>query len=201
MKKTASKSETDILIPEIKTAFIQVRISGTTALICHRFSEESQQAIEARQQGEAKIKKPPRNPEQECAAACYRNTDGDYAFPASGIKRAIVTAGQRFAGEKSTELNGVLNIPQELIPIIGDSPRMRADRVVLSGPSRVSSIAYRPEFLHWAMVVPIAYVDNFISADQIINLLRIAGFSVGIGDWRVEKKGWAGQFIVDGVVG
>ena len=73
---------------------------------------------------------------------------------------------------------------------------MRSDRVVLSGMSRTSSIAYRPMYEDWGMDVPIWINAGFVSPDQIVNLLNIAGFGVGIGDWRVEKKGTFGQFEV-----
>lgn len=186
-----------ITIPQLRTARLRVRVEGITPLITHAFSEAAMRAMESAQQGAAKVKKAPRNPQAEYEASVYRTPDGHPAIPAIAIKRAMVTAGQRFAGEKATELFGAFSIPAELLEIEGDAPAMRSDRVVLSGIGRVSSITYRAQYsLPWALSVPLVLNADFITPDQAVNLLRLAGFSVGIGDWRVERRGSFGQFSV-----
>lgn len=190
-----------IKIPEIKTAHLVANIKGLTPLITNRFSERAIDGIEGKQSGEAKLKKEPRHPEEEFRAACYLTAMGTYGFPAAGVKRAMVTAGQRFAGEKATELYGIFNIPVEMLEIETEAntgPHMRRDRVVLAGIGRTTDIRYRPEFYPWSMRIPLQYNQGFISPDQLINLLRIAGFSVGLGEWRVDKKGSFGQFEIEG---
>lgn len=196
-----AKKETEareIIIPTLRMASLRITIQGQTPLICHRFSDTVRQQIEGAQQGAARTKKPPRNPEQECREACYYLDESVpvYGFPAVGVKRAMVTAGSRFGDEKSTQLNGVFSIPAELLELHTPGYRMRSDRVVLSGIGRTSSIAYRPEFQEWSIVVPLTYNADFITPDQLVNLLRLAGFSVGLGDWRPEKRGSFGQFNV-----
>lgn len=188
-----------VTIPALHMERISVRIKGVTPLITHRFSEEAQRGIEGGQSGDAKLKKPPRNPQAEFEAACYRTPEGGYGFPAAGVKKAMVSAGQRFAGEKGTELYGAFVIPLELLELECGAPRMRTDRVVLSGMSRTSSLAYRPEFTPWASTFPILFNADFITPASLVNLLRLAGQSVGIGDWRLEKKGSFGLFEVDEV--
>jgi hypothetical protein len=186
-----------IAIPEFRRAYIEAKIQGLTPLICHRYSEAEREKMEAAQQGAAKTKKPPREPDREFQEAQYRLQDGGHGFPAIGIKKAMVLAGQRFGDEKGTELYGAFTIPGEFLRLeIAAEPRMRADRVVLSGASRTASIAYRPEYWPWAITVPIAFNATFISLDQIVNLLTMAGMSVGIGDWRVDKKGNFGTWEV-----
>jgi len=189
-----------VQIPQLRRVHIEAQIVGLTPLICHRYSEANMQAMEAAQQGAAKTKKPPREPEREFQDAQYRLPDGGHGFPAIGIKKAMVLAGQRFGDEKGTELYGALTIPGELLPVVSPHPpRMRTDRVVLSGPSRTASLAYRPEYWPWTITVPIAFNATFISLDQVINLLSMAGFAVGIGDWRVDKKGNFGTWEVGDV--
>lgn len=186
-----------IHIPQFRRAFIEARIQGMTPLICHRYSERVMEEMQKAQGGAAKTKKAPRDPEREFQEAQYRLPDGQHAFPAIGIKKAMVLAGQRFGDEKGTELYGAFTIPGEFLPLeIAGEPRMRTDRVVLSGASRTASLAYRPEYSPWAIVVPIRFNATFISMDQVINLLTMAGESVGIGDWRVDKKGNFGTWEV-----
>lgn len=183
-----------ITIPQLRTARLRVRVEGITPLITHAFSAAAMAAMEAAQQGAARVKKAPRQPQAEYEASIYHTPDGRPAIPAIAIKRAMATAGQRFAGEKATELFGAFSIPAELLEIEGSAPAMRSDRVVLSGIGRVSSVAYRAQFSPWALSVPLVLNADFISPDQAVNLLRLAGFSVGIGDWRVERRGSFGQF-------
>lgn len=193
-----------LLLPKRNVQTFTVRIVGTTPLITHRFGEDAIAEIERAQQGGARDKKPPRNPEREFQQAQYvlqRDASGEaiaWGFPAAGIKLAMTIAGQREAGEKRTELMGRISIPAEMLRIITPTPpKMRTDRVRLSGMSGVTSLAYRPEFDPWEMIVPIRFNANSIQLDQVINILDHAGFSVGIGDWRVDKKGVHGQFDVD----
>lgn len=186
-----------VQIPQLRRVFIEARIKGVTPLICHRYSETNLQSMQDAQGGAAKTKKPPRDPEREFQEAQYHLPNGDHGFPAIGIKKSMVLAGQRFADEKGTELYGALTIPGEYLAIESPNPpKMRTDRVVLSGASRTASIAYRPEYWPWEIAVPISFNATFISLDQVINLLSIAGFSVGIGDWRVDKKGNFGTWEV-----
>jgi hypothetical protein len=201
MPKTATKAPGVVEIPALQIVRLQVKIRGLTPLIVHRFSDEVLRSIEAAQQQAAKVKKAPRDPEAEFRQSVYHTPDGGYGFPAIGVKLAMVRAGQRYADEKATELYGAFSIPQEMLEIEGSEPEMRSDRVVLGGLSRTSSIAYRAQFTEWAMDVPLIINGAFITPDQTVNLLRLAGFSVGIGDWRIEKKGTFGQFEVAEVRG
>lgn len=204
--------ERALTIPPLHMMEVEITIVGTTPLIQNQFSEWARIAMEEAQSGAAKTKKAPREPIKEFRGAIYRTPDGRYAHPAGAIKEAMVAAGFRFAGETGTKLRGAFSIPAELLAVeMPDGtpepqeepdpdgwPRMRTDRVVLSGASRTTSIAYRPEFSPWEMTVPVLFNAGFITLDQIVNLLRLAGFSVGIGAWRVEKKGIYGQFAIDG---
>jgi hypothetical protein len=186
-----------ILLPSRNIQRVRVRIIGETPLITHRFGEDAIAAIQAAQGGAAKLKKPPRDPEREFEQAQYRLPDGGYGFPASGVKLAMTIAGQREAGEKRTELMGRISVAAEYLEIIGPPPTMRTDRVRLSGQAGLTSLAYRPQFWPWETWVPLRFNANTISLDQVINILDQAGTSVGIGDWRVDKKGTFGMWRVD----
>lgn len=190
-------TEKRIEIPALELRQMVVTIQGITPLITHRFGDKARQQLEAEQQGKAKVKKPPRDPEREFKDSLYTFAEANgvparYGFPAVGIKKAMISAGYRFAGETMTELRGVLTIPGELLEIKGSEPTMRSDLVKLSG--KTSSIAYRPEFSPWYIDVPLTYNAAMIGQDQVLNLIRLAGMGVGIGDWRVEKSGTFGQF-------
>jgi hypothetical protein len=185
-------SDKTIEIPAIKLRRMVVSIEGATPLLTNRFGERSIEMIEAKQQKKAKGPKEARDPKTEFMDALHIIAPGQYGFPAVGIKKALVVAGGRFADEKMTHLRGLINVMGDLIPIIAGEPSMRRDTVRLQGG--VTSIAYRPQFMPWAMDIPIVFNAGLIGEAQILNLFQIAGFAVGIGAWRPESNGVFGQF-------
>ena len=181
------------IVYDIEVEVIVITVRGISALICNRFSEEVQGTIEAAQQGGAKRGKAPRDPDAEFKAALYLCEDGTPGFPAIAFKKAMVRAAKG-SGMTMTDARGAFHIIGELLPIRGSEPTMRSDRVVLRGT--ITSIAYRPQFTEWEIDVPIRYNKRAISAEQVANLLQVAGFGVGIGAWRPECKGGFGMFEV-----
>lgn len=188
--------ETVIEIPEIKLKRMVVQIKGETPLLVNRFGERARTAIEDKQQKKAKGGREARVPKEEFEDALHVISEGVYGFPSSGIKKALVVAGGRFADEKMTHLRGVINIMGDLIEIKAPAPTMRSDTVRLK--TGVSSIAYRPMFNPWEMEIPVVFNSALIGEAQILNLFQIAGFSVGLGCWRPESNGVFGQFTIKG---
>ena len=72
---------------------------------------------------------------------------------------------------------------------------MRTDTVKIDG-GRTSTIAYRPQFWGWELDVPVVFNTNLVSEAQLLNLVQLAGFSIGIGDWRPERNGTFGTFSI-----
>jgi hypothetical protein len=193
----AAKSTTPktIQIPEFNRGLLRIVIQGLSPLITHKFSEKAIRDIEKAQKKEAKVAKPPRNPEEEFLGGLYVIDEAAerYGFPSAGIKKALVNAGGRFADEQMTVLRGLINIlPGDLVEIHGSKPEMRRDPVRLTGGT--TSLAYRPMFREWQIGMDVRYNKGLTTPDQIANLFNIAGFAVGIGDWRPEKNGNFGQF-------
>lgn len=188
-----------VAIPQLRKITMDARIEGITPLIVHRFGEKALGKVEESQRGGARVKKEPRDPEADFQQALYKLPGGGYGFPSMGVKKAMVLAGQRFAEERGTELYGAITIPGEFLTIESPlPPKRRADRVVLQG--KTLDISYRPEFMPWSMVVRLVYFENMISTERVVNLLRVAGTCVGIGNWRVDKKGIFGTWEVTEVL-
>ena len=82
----------------------------------------------------------------------------------------------------------------ELVPIDGPKPVMREDTVKIS--MGTTDIRFRPEYRAWSMEFDIVFNGRAISPEQIVNLVNIAGFGIGIGDWRPERSGQFGMFHV-----
>ena len=87
------------------------------------------------------------------------------------------------------------SVEGELLPIRAPEPTMRTDIARLSNGN--PDLRYRPEFWPWEIDVPVVFNDLMITEAQVVNLFYHAGFSIGIGDWRLESKnGRYGAFAV-----
>ena len=120
---------------------------------------------------------------------------GRFGFPAIGFKSALATACAEFHRWK-TAVHRNVRIPMELIEIECEGgPVMRMDMVRLRGQSGVTTdLRFRPEFRNWKAKVIIQYNKSTFSDDDILRLVRYAGMSIGLGEWRAEKGGLWGSF-------
>lgn len=197
--KGADKGE--LSIPELETAEITFTVRGLTSLIVHRFGEKSRKQMEDNQQGAPRHKKAPKDPQAEFRSSLYviNEKKGIYGFPASGFKKAMVSACRYAEGVTMTRMLGAFHIIGDLLPIKGPAPKMRTD-VVRVGKfgSKTSDIRYRGEFEDWSIDVKILYNARVVNKQVLAHLLHLAGFSVGIGEWRPEKSGQFGMFELAG---
>lgn len=173
-------------IPQIQIKIANIELIGLSPLIMHKFSEKAKRQIEDKQQKKAKQGKEARDPNQEAENAIHYDEDHDYCFPSNAFKGAAVRAATD-AGLKMTDMRRAFHINGETVKIIADAPILRTDRVVIG--MGTTDIRYRPQFNNWRCTLQVSYNSSVISLEQICNLLNIAGFGVGIGEMRPEKKG------------
>jgi len=186
-----------IEIPDFPVVNFTVRIVGRTPLIANRFGESAIAKLEGSQQKKAAHRLDARDPEQEFEEGRYRMSDGRDGFPAASIKKAIKAAAVRMTELKGTEVVAAFNIEATdngLLAIDGPAPKMRTDHVVRVGRGNV---AYRPEYWPWAIDVPVSLFTPTLGVAEFLNLLRNAGFGIGVGNWRPEKGGSSGTFDID----
>ncbi len=185
--------KTAIEVPQIEVERLQLTMIGDSPLIVHAWSEKAKKEMLDKQMKKAKQAKVAKDPERDYQDAFYFTEDGKYGFPCVGFKAAAVTA-CRYADMKMTAARGAFHVEGEMVEIIGE-PRMREDMVRIA--MGTADIRYRPEFPEWKVTLTVAYNVRAISVEQIINLFNIAGFGVGVGEWRPEKDGQYGRFHVE----
>lgn len=127
-------------------------------------------------------------------------TDG---IPASAFKDAIIKTGFRCADFKGTELRAWLSVMSTdgLLPIIGSVPEPKRDICrVRKGSSTIPLPVCRPFYkAPWETTLKLKYDANSIDLKQIVSLVVMAGFSIGVGAWRPECDGDFGRFTVKSV--
>ena len=212
-----------INLPRLEITTVSVRIVGDSELICHAWSEKAKREMLVKQIKMATPGRDAKVPTDDFLQSLYTLrpgklhhdasdrllhkrsedghpdvyiTDGVFGFPSVAFKAAMVEACTS-TGKAITKVQArqAFHINGEFTRIIGQ-PRMREDMVRLNG--QTADIRYRGGFKQWSAVLSIRYNTRVLTAEQIINLLNIAGFSVGVGEWRSERDGGFGLFHVSG---
>lgn len=194
MNKKKVKTEKIVQIQEIRVKTMKVTVVGDTPLISHKFSDTNKKAILDKQMKKASQGKEAKDPQKDYENCIYKDADGDYAFPSAAFKLAAVRAAKNVEGLDMTSARGLFFVLGGLTKIKG-KPKMREDAVRLKAGGG-ADIRYRAEYTKWSAELIIKYNATGITVEQIVNLLNIAGFSTGIGDWRPEKNGTFGMFHV-----
>lgn len=186
-------------------------IIGDTPLITHSWSEKARREMLQKQIKAPKAGREARDPETDFRSSLYDMGDDVYGFPATGLKNAILSACHKDKGIARTAVMGALWIDAEmsrtrpalegavcdmpLLRIYGSEPAMREDMVrVGAGLQKTASLAYRGQFTVWAMRVTGRYNKDVMSHEQLLFALQDAGTSIGLGEWRNEKRGMFGAF-------
>jgi hypothetical protein len=197
-----------VQIEKIRTEHLLIPIRGTAPLIMHRFSEKAKRQMLEAMQG-VKRPKEPKNPEQDYLQAFYSFEgevgDAPYGFPAIAFKAATISSARLY--DKSVTMvglrqqlffNGPIGLDgQQLVKIDGD-PIMREDvvRVGING----TDLRYRPVFNEWHATLDVTYLSSVLTRDSVLSLIAAGGQTVGVGEWRPEKSGDFGTYVLDGDV-
>lgn len=138
--------------------------------------------------------------EKEALKKVYVDSDGNIYQPSTHIERALIEAGKKVRVKGSGKatysklFGSMVTIPQMDIPHL--QPEWTVFKALVVIPSTKGRVMrYRPMFKEWKLQFIIEFEDE-IPADVVKQALEIAGSYVGIGDWRPEKKGKFGRFMV-----
>lgn len=181
-------------IAALDIQFMTIGIVGDSMLVHHQWSKKSKDAIKDKQAQKAdKGKRPKRKPKEEYEASLYRHPEGGYGFPAIAFKNAAVDACSHVDGLTKVLARGAFHVVGDMVKIEG-KPKMREDMVRVG--QGTADVRYRGEFTTWKCNLTIRYNARSLSAERIVNLFNIAGFAIGVGEWRPQKNGSWGMFHV-----
>lgn len=195
MAKSTPGVTTVIEVPPISIGLLNIVLVGDSPLITHRWSDKAKGMLLGKQMKQAKQAKQAKDPEEDFRESMHLLPDGRPGFPCVGFKAAAVSACRFTDGIKMTEARGAFHVVGELAPIESPPPVMREDMVRIG--MGVADIRYRAEFRDWKVPLTIRYNRGALSPAQIVNLFNIAGFGVGVGEWRPERDGSYGMFHVE----
>lgn len=215
---TKSASTGSLVLPPLNVETMQAVVVGDTPLIVHAWSEKAKRQMLAKHTKAAQQGKEAKDPHEDYLQSLYHieaeaDREPGYGFPSVAVKSAMVTACTSIGGITKVAARQAFRVVgehvlvrgahegllmrQDLCRILGNEPEMREDMVRVG--MGTADIRYRAQFWPWCMQLNLSYNRNVLSDAQLLNLLNVAGFGVGIGEWRAERDGQFGGFHVAGL--
>jgi hypothetical protein len=181
---------------------IAVTLKGFTPLLMNAVTPE--ELIKIRDKIKAPKGAPRPTPAEEAEKKVYKDVKGNAYIPDKLLWACLVAAGQhvRLDGKrqmstaKSTVLPTFLTLLDKTMAL--DTPGWETDVQQGRNPNGGELVVLcRPRFDVWRFRVHITIDTNEISEDKIRELFDIAGKRCGLGDFRPNRKGIYGQFLVE----
>lgn len=183
---------------------ITARIEGTASLIQHRFSEqaESESGQTTRLVGNTRG-----TPREEAEKVAYRAPDRTLYHPGAAIARLLREAGANHK-IKGTRKSVKFAVPSAVIVLDDTIPLQMPEtgeaitdfevdsRPVVIPSTKGRVMRHRPRLDQWSMTFHLEIDDDLLPTDFVYQLLSEGGKKLGIGDFRPEKGGPFGRFIV-----
>ena len=202
----AKSTSTAIELPPLSLETIEIPIIGISPLIVHAWSEKALRAMADKQQKKASKGREAKVPFDDFAGSLYWLSErpekpteedveaGRFGFPAVAFKSAAVDACTSIAGVTKVSARQAFHLTGEMVEIIAAPPAMRED--VCRVGMGVADLRYRGQFDPWGVRLRVQVNTAAISAEQVVNLFNLAGFAVGVGEWRPARDGGYGRFRV-----
>lgn len=168
--------------------FVSVGIKGVAPLLMHRFPMEPVEAVEKK------------TPEEQAKISLYENEGTPY-IPGVNLQRALVAAATYSKGKGRSTLQKIasaaLFIEESALILNGLTSKWVIDsRPVVVPATKGRIVRHRPRFDEWETHFTLSYDETLLTEAQVRRIVDDAGQRVGVLDFRPEKKGPMGRFVV-----
>lgn len=194
-KKTSMEKE--IVINPIQVETLKIKIVGISPFLSNKMSEGTKQMLLDKQLGKGIEKNKIRNPKKEVEEKVHNMSKNRVGIPIFAIKEALIESAPYIEGLDKKKVKGsVYIIPEEngLVELKYKKMVINEATTRDSGRNQTPRTTFRPEFQNWTSEFNIKYNSRQVTPEQIINLVKIAGFHMGIGSWRPQCSGSFGMF-------
>lgn len=203
-----------IELKELNTKIMKVTIIGDTDLVLNKMNDVNTRMLVDKRKDKAKdISKPNIWEEIITAMHWYNGKPTDYSenglkdalqnnapcITAFGLKKSFGDAVVRNEIDKyKTKFDAGVNIlgKGNLVPIKFTTHCI--DEKLMSPKKGSPVLVHLNRFEGWSAMITVSYMENVYSAEQIINIINLAGFGLGIGSGR--SSGY-GRYHVESVEG
>jgi len=169
----------------------EVEVKGISPLLYNRFVDT---------QIDSKSKKRTGSPvEQNYLEKIYMNENKPY-IPSVYFRNCLIEAGKQFkiTGKGKSNYSKLIGATVDVVPaiILNDNEFVPFRISAVNPMTKGRMIVTRPKMDVWGCKFEVVLNDDVIDGVVIKDILEHAGRYVGIGDWRPDKKGMFGKFIV-----
>jgi len=167
---------------------IQVKITGTSPLLMHRYPEVAIEAIDKKTAAE------------QAELAAYRDPETHELYlPGVAVQRALVSAATYSKGKGRASLQKptaacVLISPERLS--LHTRTYVVDSRPVVMPATKGRILRHRPRIDTWSASFALEYDDTLLKAIEVRRIVDDAGLRIGLLDFRPERKGPFGRFHV-----
>jgi len=182
----------------MKLELYKFKVTGLLPLLTHNPASMSSGA-----NGAVKAKKIP-SPEEEAAGGLYRDAEGNFGVPSMGFRSGLLCG---LKGKKVGKISAPMIFASSVfavddLSILIDPETEEPLRVYEIDKRRAiiqrnGVIRCRPRFPKWQCFLTLQIDADVLQAQQVEEHLNVAGQIIGVGDYRVERKGIFGKYMVE----
>lgn len=207
-------SKTEVLeIKEVRPQMITVRIVGDTDLVLNKMNDPTARQLTDARKGKGKKIEVPDMWEEIITAMHWRDgkpsefsadsllkalAENAPCLTAFGLKKSFGEAVVRLGIDNySTKFDASVNIiaPAGLVPIRFTEHVI--DEKLMSPKKGAPVLVHLNRFIGWSADIHISFIDSVYSTEQLVNIINLAGFGIGIGSGR-RSCGY-GRYHIEGV--
>lgn len=188
----APAEDAPIIIPTPGHKVIRVGISAAAPLLVHNWDEKAKEMIRRKQFGQARLPKASKEPTADYEASLYRDAKNhdQYGVPVGAFKASMVDAGALIEPKMVKRLKVAFHILADgtdatsgmpIVHITGQPEMSEAFPRISMG---TVDLRYRGIFHTWTALLTIRYMTLLITGEQVVNLVSLAGQTMGICEWR-----------------
>lgn len=179
---------------------IHVTIEGTAPLLMNRFNEDAEVKVSS---GISAVSIGTKGtPREQAAKKTYSDSDGNLYIPGPNIFSCLIQAGKfRKNGKTKVTTTKSSLIPagmalQEAVCPLGTKEFEVDSRSVVIPATGGRIMAHRPRLDNWSLSFTLDVDESMFSPDFVRLLVDDAGRKIGLGDFRPDRKGPFGKFVV-----
>ena len=165
---------------------ISVTIQGTSPLLMHSFPLVPIEALEKK------------SPEEQAELAAYKAHE-KYYVPGVNIQRCLVSAATYSKGKGRGNLSRVVAACVTVVPefsVLTPQKYQVDSRPVVVPATKGRVLRHRPRFDKWQIEVIVSFDADLLTEQQLRRVVDDGGSRVGLLDFRPEKRGPFGRFMV-----
>lgn len=180
---------------------VTFEITGISSLLMH----STKGMLVASEKDKMKVKSIP-SPEEEAEINAYRLPSGVLYMQAISFRGSIVNSGGGASGRKigkataNSRASAGIAINEKYESCALYHPKTKKPIKTYEIDTRPAVVQKarimrsRPRIDEWACDLTWDIDTDYITVEQVLELLNISGRIAGVGDYRPQKKGWFGKY-------